>query len=49
MDQDRQIDLIDNYAEPEFKKELHSYEADFEKWRHLTSQNRIFWNFKIMN
>lgn len=40
MDQDRQIDLIDNYAEPEFKKELHSYEADFEKWRHLTSQLR---------
>ena len=40
MDQDRQIDLIDNYAEPEFKKELHSYETDFEKWRHLTSQLR---------
>ncbi len=40
MDQDRQIDLIDNYAEPEFKKELHSYKVDFEKWRHLTSQLR---------
>ena len=40
MDQDRQIDLIDNYAEPKFKEELHSYEADFEKWRHLTSQLR---------
>src|SRR5699024_10148466 len=40
MDQARQIDLIDNYAEHKFKEELHSYEADFDKSRHLTSQLR---------
>ncbi len=40
MDPDRQIDLIDNYAKPEFKEELKSYETDYKKWRHLTSQLR---------
>lgn len=40
MDPDRQIDLIDNYAKPKFKDELEDYAADFERWRHLTSQLR---------
>ena len=40
MDPERQIDLIDNYAKPEFKDELQDYAADFETWRHLTSQLR---------
>ena len=40
MDPDRQIDLIDNYAKPEFKEELKSYETDYKKWLHLNSQIR---------
>ena len=41
MDPERQIDLIDNYAKPEFKDELQDYAADFETWRHLTSQLQL--------
>lgn len=40
MDQDRQIDLIDNYASASFKDDLADYQADFEKWQKLTSQLR---------
>ena len=38
MDQDRQIDLVDNYAPVEFKEELHLYQDNFKKWQKLTSQ-----------
>lgn len=40
MDQDRQIDLVDNYAPASFKDDLADYQADFEKWQKLTSQLR---------
>ena len=38
MDQDRQIDLVDNYAPVEFKEELNLYQDNFKKWQKLTSQ-----------
>lgn len=38
MDQDRQIDLVDNYAPAVFKEELHLYQNNFKKWQKLTSQ-----------
>ena len=38
MDQDRQIDLVDNYAPAVFKEELHLYQENFKKWQKLTSQ-----------
>ena len=40
MDQDRQIDLVDNYAPASFKDDLADYQADFEKWQKLTRQLR---------
>ena len=40
MDQDRQIDLVDNYAPASFKDDLVDYQADFEKWQKLTNQLR---------
>ncbi|WP_308555292.1 DNA repair protein RecN [uncultured Lactobacillus sp.] len=40
MDQDRQIDLVDNYAPDSFKKELDDYQTDFKKWQRLTNQLR---------
>ena len=38
MDQDRQIDLVDNYASPKFKQELAQYQTDFSSWQKLTAQ-----------
>ena len=38
MDQDRQIDLVDNYASSKFKQELAQYETDFSSWQKLTAQ-----------
>ena len=32
MDQERQIDLVDNYAPEQFKKELAEYQANFATW-----------------
>lgn len=40
MDQDRQIDLVDNYAPAQFNEKLASYQVDFHKWQKLTSQLR---------
>lgn len=40
MDQDRQIDLVDNYAPASFKDDLADYQADFEKWQKLINQLR---------
>lgn len=38
MDQDRQIDLVDNYASSKFKQELAQYQTDFSSWQKLTAQ-----------
>ena len=38
MDQDRQIDLVDNYASSKFKQELDQYQTDFSSWQKLTAQ-----------
>ena len=38
MDQERQIDLVDNYADAEFKNLLADYQTDYEQWRKLTAQ-----------
>ncbi|WEV70344.1 DNA repair protein RecN [Lactobacillus sp. ESL0785] len=38
MDQDRQIDLVDNYAPAGFKADLAAYQADFAKWQNLTAR-----------
>ena len=38
MDQDRQIDLVDNYAPVDFKEELNLYQENFQKWQELTSR-----------
>ncbi|GAA3634689.1 DNA repair protein RecN [Lactobacillus hamsteri] len=38
MDQDRQIDLVDNYAPKSFKEKLADYQTDFYKWQKLTAQ-----------
>ncbi len=38
MDQDRQIDLVDNYASSKFKQELAQYQTDFSNWQKLTAQ-----------
>lgn len=40
MDQDRQIDLVDNYAPDSFKTDLTTYQKDFTEWQKLTSQLR---------
>lgn len=40
MDQDRQIDLVDNYASADFKKKLQNYQSDFHHWQKLTEQLR---------
>lgn len=38
MDQERQIDLVDNYAPAEFKKKLKEYQSDFKIWRDLSDR-----------
>ena len=38
MDQERQIDLVDNYANADFKTLLADYQTDYEQWRRLTAQ-----------
>ncbi|MBC6355896.1 DNA repair protein RecN [Lactobacillus helsingborgensis] len=38
MDQDRQIDLVDNYASSKFKQELAQYQTDFSSWQKLTAK-----------
>lgn len=38
MDQDRQIDLVDNYAPEQFKKELAGYQANFATWEKLSDR-----------
>lgn len=38
MDQDRQIDLVDNYAPQSFQKELQEYQQNFEQWQKLTKR-----------
>ena len=38
MDQDRQIDLVDNYASSKFKQQLAQYQTDFSNWQKLTAQ-----------
>ena len=38
MDQDRQIDLVDNYAPEQFKKELAEYHANFATWEKLSDR-----------
>lgn len=40
MDQDRQIDLVDNYAPKKFKEALENYKLDYQKWLKLTKQLR---------
>lgn len=40
MDQDRQIDLVDNYAPKSFKEKLSEYQHDYQKWVTLTSRLR---------
>lgn len=38
MDQERQIDLIDNYAGSDFEKKLLTYQKDFSKWSKLMTR-----------
>lgn len=38
MDQDRQIDLVDDYAPAEFKADLAAYLTDYEEWKKVSSQ-----------
>ncbi|MBI0021791.1 MULTISPECIES: DNA repair protein RecN [Lactobacillus] len=38
MDQERQIDLVDNYAPEQFKKELAEYQANFATWEKLSDR-----------
>lgn len=40
MDQDRQIDLVDNYAPDSFKDDLKEYQEEYSKWQKLTNQLR---------
>ncbi|HBG90888.1 DNA repair protein RecN [Lactobacillus acetotolerans] len=40
MDQDRQIDLVDNYAPKSFKDNLAKYQKDFLNWQKLTNRLR---------
>lgn len=40
MDQDRQIDLVDNYAPKSFKELLATYKDDYQTWLKLTKQLR---------
>lgn len=40
MDQDRQIDLVDNYADQDFHEKLTAYQNNFQKWQKLTQQLR---------
>lgn len=39
MDQDRQIDLVDNYAPSQLKEELQTYQVNFQSWQKL--KNRL--------
>lgn len=38
MNQDRQIDLVDEYAGINFEKQLVNYQQDFNQWKKLTNQ-----------
>lgn len=38
MNQDRQIDLVDNYAPSDLKEELSAYQDNYYKWKKLTDQ-----------
>ena len=38
MDQERQIDLVDNYAPEQFKKELAEYQDNFATWEKLSDR-----------
>ncbi|WEV40868.1 DNA repair protein RecN [Lactobacillus sp. ESL0681] len=38
MDQDRQIDLVDNYAPADFKSKLEQYQTDFAAWQESKSK-----------
>ena len=38
MDQDRQIDLVDDYASDEFHQELVDYQKNYQTWKKLTDQ-----------
>ncbi|MBP2056925.1 DNA repair protein RecN (Recombination protein N) [Lactobacillus colini] len=40
MDQDRQIDLVDDYAGAEFKERLADYQSNFYQWRKLSKRLR---------
>lgn len=40
MDQDRQIDLVDNYAPNSFKEKLEKYQKNYQKWVTLTTRLR---------
>lgn len=41
MDQDRQIDLVDNYAPKSFQTALKNYQADYERWLKLSKKLRL--------
>ena len=38
MDQDRQIDLVDDYADDDFHKELSKYQSGYNEWLKLTKR-----------
>lgn len=38
MDQDRQIDLVDDYASSQFKKKLADYQDNYRQWQKLTKR-----------
>ncbi|RHW52775.1 DNA repair protein RecN [Lactobacillus bombicola] len=38
MNQDRQIDLVDDYASADFKEKLAQYQIDFKTWQKLTTR-----------
>lgn len=40
MDQDRQIDLVDNYAPQVFQEDLSQYQKDYRRWLSLTGKLR---------
>lgn len=40
MDQDRQIDLVDDYANADFKEKLADYQQNFSQWRKISKRLR---------
>lgn len=40
MDQDRQIDLVDDYANADFKEKLANYQQNFAQWRKISKRLR---------